>query len=162
MSAKRKSADQRDDSLPKKKRRGSTDAGSPLQKSRTLRIPRPYGGEIVLTAVAAAGVDAYLGHVRDWFEQQPQELQLFAEAAKKLERASLRASTLSRVRNGKLRRQRWRFDMSRPFQNVRSRYHHRSLVTSMRRSRESSVAAYRRLFCTPEPMRFTTPNAEWQ
>ncbi len=81
MSAKRISAHQRDDSLPKKKRRGSTDAGSPLQKPRTLRIPRPYGGEIVLTAVAAAGVDAYLGHVRDWFEQQPQELQLFAEPA---------------------------------------------------------------------------------
>ena len=80
MSAKRKSADQRDDSLMNK-RRGATDAGSALKKPRTLKIPRPYGGEIVLTAFAAAGVDVYLGHVRDWFEQQPQELQLFAEAA---------------------------------------------------------------------------------
>jgi len=63
-----------------------------------LRIPRPYGGDIVLAAAASSGVDAYLEHVREWFEQQPQELQLFEEAstetgARELSRFNLVAST---------------------------------------------------------------------
>lgn len=81
MAAKKKSAGARSVGTKQKKKRSSPTATPPLAKPRTLRIPRPYGGEIVLTAVAASGVDLYLERVRTWFEQEPEELQLFAEGA---------------------------------------------------------------------------------
>ncbi len=81
-----------------KKKLTNATASAAAAKQRTARIPRPYGGEIILAAVAAAGVDAYLARAREWFEQQPQELQLFVEAAtdtgaRELTRFNLVAST---------------------------------------------------------------------
>jgi hypothetical protein len=81
MAAKKKRVVANSGTGPTKKKKPAGSETTPLGTPRFLRIPRPYGGEIVLTAVAASGVEAYLERVRDWFEWQPQELQLFAESA---------------------------------------------------------------------------------
>jgi hypothetical protein len=47
---------------------------------RTIRIPRPYGGEIVLEAAGVPSVGEYLDRTRSWFTNQPEELGLFAES----------------------------------------------------------------------------------
>jgi hypothetical protein len=46
---------------------------------RTVRIPRPYGGEIVLEAPDVPTIGEYLDRTRDWFTKQPEELGLFEE-----------------------------------------------------------------------------------
>jgi len=48
---------------------------------RTVRISRPYGGEIVLEAPDVAAVGEYLDRTRDWFTRQPEALGLFEETA---------------------------------------------------------------------------------
>ncbi len=78
MAVKKTTTTARERALPAQ---GASKATTSPEKQRILRIPRPYGGEIVLTAGALSGVDAYLERVRDWFERQPEELQLFTEGA---------------------------------------------------------------------------------
>jgi len=48
---------------------------------RTVRIPRPYGGEIVLEAPDVPMIGEYLDRTRDWFTKQPEALGLFQESA---------------------------------------------------------------------------------
>jgi len=48
---------------------------------RTVRISRPYGGEIVLEAPDVPAIGEYLDRTRDWFTRQPEELALFEESA---------------------------------------------------------------------------------
>ena len=58
---------------------------APVASGRTLRIPRPDGGMVVLEIDdvvddIAGGVDAYFERARAWFDRQPEELALFEES----------------------------------------------------------------------------------
>lgn len=46
---------------------------------RTLRIERPYGGEIVLEAMDVPEIIEYLDRARDWFAMLPDELPIFQQ-----------------------------------------------------------------------------------
>ncbi len=64
---------------------------------RTVRIPRPYGGEIVLEAPDVPTIGEYLDRTRDWFTKQPEELGLFEETV--VDRGTRELSQFSAIVN---------------------------------------------------------------
>lgn len=62
---------------------------------RTVRIPRSYGGEIVLEAADVPEIGEYLDRTRAWFAEQPEELGLFEE--RPAERATRELARFSEI-----------------------------------------------------------------